>query len=110
MQDLQKLVSQGDSKAKELISRTSKILARSLVNIANLHDPEVIVLAGEVCELDESLAESVENMLRRLSLPLVGENIQVLTAHLEDPHGMTVRAGIESLHLNDEVIDHVLAF
>lgn len=110
LQDLQKLVSQGDSKAKELISRTSKILARSLVNIANLHDPEVIVLAGEVCELDESLADSVENMLRRLSLPLVGENIQVLTAHLEDPHGMTVRAGIESLHLNDEVIDHVLAF
>lgn len=106
--DLQRLAN--DGQVHDLVDRMVNILARSLVNIANLHDPEVIILAGEVVSLAPGLVQSVEGYLRRLALPLVGENIKVVEGQLQDPHAMTVRAGIESLHLNDEVIDRVLDF
>ncbi|MDO5049953.1 MAG: ROK family transcriptional regulator [Actinomycetaceae bacterium] len=109
-EDVQRLVREGDSRALDILDRVGEILGRTLVNLANLHDPEAIVIAGEISELDPSILRSIEQMLCARTLPLVGENIRVVAGQLTDPHSMTVRAGVESLHLNERVIDQVLDF
>lgn len=98
------LVRSEDQAATDVTRRAAGVLGRMLVNTCHMIDPEALVLSGEVARDLPTFADEVAAVIHERALPLVGRNVRILTAQLQDTHAATARAGIESLRAIDDVI------
>lgn len=104
------LIHAGDPPATTIARRAAEVLGRMLMNTCHIIDPAVLLLSGEVVRAIPSFVDEVAAVMSERALPLVGRNLQVLAAELDDTHVPTARAGIESLRAIDDVVTAATAF
>ena len=75
---------EGDSATLRVLEDAGAAVGRALGNVANLLNPEVIVVGGPLAELGELLLEPVRRGLLRHAVPVVGENTRVAMSSLGD--------------------------
>ncbi|EEH64460.1 ROK family protein [Gleimia coleocanis DSM 15436] len=95
--------------ALDIMERAMQILSQSLVNICHLLDPEVIILGGEIVEIDYPFAEKVELYLRQHALPLSGTQIIIREQQFHGEDVACGKAGITSLRQTEEIIQLALS-
>ena len=103
------LAHDGDAATTAISERAATILGRAIVNVCHLIDPETVVLSGEVAGSLPGFIDRVAATVREGALPLIGRNLRVLPARLDDKLLATARAGIESLRRRDDLITSVTA-
>lgn len=76
-EDIVQLAISGDSATLRIIDDAGQAVGRAMANVANLLNPEVIVVGGPLAELGEILLEPIRRGLIRHSVPLIGESTQL---------------------------------
>ncbi len=79
---------QGEPEALETVQETSKYLGVALANIANIFNPEVIVLGGGVADTGDDYLQSVDREMRLRALPASVEGLRVVRAQLGNDAGV----------------------
>lgn len=95
--------------ALDIMERALQILSQSLVNICHLLDPEVIILGGEIVEIDYPFAEKVELYLRQNALPLSGTQVIIREQKFSGENIACGKAAITSLRQTPEIIQRALS-
>jgi glucokinase len=78
----------GEPKAIETVQETSSYLGVALANIANIFNPEVIVLGGGVADAGDGFLQSIDKEMRRRALPASVQNLRVVRAQLGNDAGV----------------------
>ena len=88
--DLAKAVERGDKLVGKVLDRTAKYLALGIANVANLLNPELVVLGGGVIEaLGEAYVERVRELVRKQPLEAVTRELRIEASQLGDDAGIT---------------------
>lgn len=74
----------GDPTCRRVVEDAGHHVGRALGVLANLLDPEVIVLGGPMAHAGEVLTDAVQAALRRSSIPSTWGRVQVRLSQLED--------------------------
>ncbi len=83
-EDIVRLASNGDAATLRVIDDTGQAVGRALGTLANLINPEVIVVGGPLSALGEVLVAPVRRGLIRYAIPVVGESTTVAPTSLGD--------------------------
>lgn len=83
-QDIVRLALKGDAATLRVIDDTGQAVGRALGTLANLINPEVIVVGGPLSALGEVLVAPVRRGLIRYAIPVVGESTTVAPTSLGD--------------------------
>jgi len=75
---------QGDSATLRVLEDAGVALGRALANLANLINPEVLVIGGPLAGLGEILLQPVSRGLRRHAVPVIGDTTAVVMSSLGD--------------------------
>jgi glucokinase len=83
-----KLVAQaaaeGDAEAQEILDEAVTYLGLGIANLANIFNPELIVVGGGLSKMGERLLEPVRRTLERRALPATAQAAKVVPAQLGD--------------------------
>ena len=74
----------GDSATLRVIDDVGVAVGHALANVANLINPEVIVLGGPLAPLGELLLAPIRRGLQRHAIPVIGENTTLCMSLLGD--------------------------
>ena len=74
----------GDSATLRVIDDVGVAVGHALANVANLINPEVIVLGGPLAPLGEVLLAPIRRGLQRHAIPVIGENTTLCMSMLGD--------------------------
>ncbi|GAA1498547.1 ROK family transcriptional regulator [Paeniglutamicibacter kerguelensis] len=74
----------GDSATLRVIDDVGVAVGHALANVANLINPEVIVLGGPLAPLGEALLAPIRRGLQRHAIPVIGENTTLCMSMLGD--------------------------
>ena len=88
--DLRKAVRRGDKFVERVIEEAAQYIGVAVANLANILNPEVIVLGGGVMEAlaDEMLSIIVETA-KDYAMPGVMDDVEIVASHLGDNAGIT---------------------
>ncbi len=88
--DLAKAIAKGDKMVSEVIDRAGYYLALGIANLANVLNPELVVLGGGVVEaLGESFVNGVAEQVRMQPLHAVTADLRIVASSLGDDAGIT---------------------
>lgn len=73
-----------DTATLRVIDDAGVAIGRAVANVANLINPEVIVVGGPLAELDDLLLEPIRRGLMRHAVPVVGESTSLAMSSLGD--------------------------
>jgi glucokinase len=79
---------EGDLVAKRLIEKVSFYLGLSLANVANVTNPQKIVIGGGVSKAGETLLNPVKHQFRQFAFPRVAEGAELTIAKLGNDAGV----------------------
>lgn len=82
--DIVRLARDGDTGTLRVLDDAGLAIGRALGNVANLINPEVIVVGGPLAELGELITEPIRRALVRHSVPSVGESTVLVVSSLGD--------------------------
>lgn len=82
--DIVKNAIAGDSATLRVLDDAGAAIGRTLASIANLINPEVIVIGGPLTGLGDILLRSIERGLLRHAVPNVGESTRLVMSSLGD--------------------------
>jgi predicted NBD/HSP70 family sugar kinase len=88
----------GDRLTRNIFEQTGSHLGEKLADIANIFNPEMIVLRGPVIDGNRFLFETIERVIKNLSLQPIAKSLKVVFS--EDPSDIRVQ-GISSVILHD---------
>jgi predicted NBD/HSP70 family sugar kinase len=74
----------GDAATLRVVDDAGVAVGRAVANVANLINPEVIVVGGPLAELGEVLLEPIRRGLMRHAVPVVGESTSLAMSSLGD--------------------------
>jgi glucokinase len=74
----------GDAIAARVLQEVGEILGAGLVSIANIFDPERIVIGGGVANAGDRLFQPAEEVLRRRAMSTQAQHVQLVAAALGD--------------------------
>jgi len=74
----------GDAIAAEVLQEVGEMLGFALVSIANIFDPECIVIGGGVSRAGDRLFKPAEEVLRRRAMSIPARNVRLVAAELGD--------------------------
>jgi predicted NBD/HSP70 family sugar kinase len=80
--DIVRLARNGDSATLRVIEDSGTAIGRALATVANLVNPEVIVVGGPLAELGDLFLAPIERGLIRHAVPSVGENTALVMSSL----------------------------
>lgn len=92
-----------DPKAVSLADRAALVCARTLVNIAHLIDPEVIVIHDVGVARLHGFMDAVREYVSTHTLPLVARNVTITRSHVSDLSLPAAQVGIEILRRRDDL-------
>lgn len=75
---------EGDSMAAGIIHETSRWLARALLTVIRILNPDRIILGGGVARAGNVLLDPVHEFLRDLASPSIGYSTEIVLAELEN--------------------------
>lgn len=78
----------GDSEAQRIIAQAMEYLGIGMANLANIFNPDAIVIGGGLTKMGERLFAPVRQAVRRLAFPVVAETVQIVPAALGDDVGV----------------------
>jgi glucokinase len=73
---------EGDQPATEILKETARWLARGIVTVIRILNPEVIVLGGGVAQSGELLLKTLRGSLDEFSSPTITYSTEIVTAAL----------------------------
>ncbi|MBN1541666.1 ROK family protein [candidate division KSB1 bacterium] len=79
---------QGEPEAQKAIQETCRYLGYALANLANIFNPDAIIIGGGVADADDSLMEMIAQEMKKRALPPAVRNLQVKRAELGNRAGM----------------------
>lgn len=88
MEEINARVVAGDRKAQRVIRDAGIILGIAIANIANVLNPEVVVLAGGVSNLGDYLFNPIREEVKKRALPKAVEGLKIAKAELGDNAGV----------------------
>jgi len=74
----------GDSLSLDIIAEAATYLGIGLVNIVNIFNPEMIILAGGVAELGDLLLDPARRLVKERAFPVSTQAVRIVTAELGD--------------------------
>jgi glucokinase len=74
----------GDSLSLEIITKAAIYLGVGLVNIVNIFNPEMIILAGGVAELGDLLLDPARRVVKERAFPVSTQVVRIVAAKLGD--------------------------
>ncbi len=80
--DIVRLARRGDSATLRVLDDAGAAIGRALATVANLINPEVIVVGGPLAELGATFLAPIERGLLRHAVPSVGENTRLVVSSL----------------------------
>ena len=89
---------QGDLEAQRIIDRAMEYLGIGMANLANIFNPDMIVLGGGVTKMGEMLFEPVRRAVSRFAFPIVAKTVQIVPARLGRDVGVIGAATVAVLH------------
>lgn len=81
-EDIIRLAREKDSATLRVIDDAGQAVGRAIANVANLLNPEVIVVGGSLAELGEVLLEPIRRGLIRHAVPVVGETTHLVMSSM----------------------------
>ena len=78
----------GDSLALEVISRAATYLGVGLLSLANIFNPEMIIVGGGLSKLGDLLLNPARQVVRERVFPLSAQVVRIVPAQLGDDAGM----------------------
>jgi glucokinase len=88
--DLRKAVRRGDKFVAKVVEETAEYLGIAIANLANILNPEIIVLGGGVIEaLGEEMMDTVRKTAKDHAMPGAMKGVQIVESHLGDNAGIT---------------------
>lgn len=97
--DVLRLLQDGDVVAQQLLRRAGRILGRAVADAVNLLNPRVIAVCGQLAGTDEQLLAGIREVVYQRSLPLATRNLQIVRSRLDPRAGLV---GLSAL-LADEI-------
>ena len=83
--DISRALKQGDRDVEKIVKRAAVALGIAAVNIIHILNPEMIVLGGGVVEaFGDHIVPPVRKTVKKKSLPLTGNLVQIVPAELGD--------------------------
>lgn len=103
-----KYLDQNLAEAVTIMETISTVLSHTLLNICHLLDPEIIIIGGELSQLNYPLTKRITQFLRRHALPLSGTQVEVVTQKLQGQKDYCGIAGINSLRREPAILQLAL--
>ncbi|AQU02529.1 Glucokinase [bioreactor metagenome] len=88
-EDIGRAASEGDRLCQGVIRRAGEYLGIGLAGIANIFNPELIILGGGVSKLGEIFIEPARKMLFKRAFRLAGDDVRLVASFLGDNAGVT---------------------
>jgi len=86
--DVVTLIRSGDLTAVRLARRAGRALGEGIAHAVNLFNPRVIVVGGQLADVEEQLFAGIREMVYRRSLPLATRNLQIVRSRLDRRAGL----------------------
>lgn len=83
----------GDPNCVAVISEIGTVVGRFLAGIANLLNPELIVIGGDLAQTGDQFVSPIAAAVNQHSLPMSGSNLKVVQAQLLPGAGTGARGG-----------------
>ena len=104
------LVRAGEPQATRLLRQSGRVLGEALAAAANLVNPGVIVIGGDVAHAHEQLFAGVREIVYQRSLPLATRHLRIVRSELDDRAGIVGAAVMVIEHVfSPEAVDSVIA-
>jgi predicted NBD/HSP70 family sugar kinase len=108
--DVVRLVRSGSQDAVRLVREAGRVLGGVLATSVNLFNPAVVVIGGDIAQVDEHLLAGVREVVYQRSLPLATRSLRIVRSRLDDRAGVIGAAVMVSEHvLSPEAVDEALA-
>jgi predicted NBD/HSP70 family sugar kinase len=108
--DVVRLVRSGSQDAVRLVREAGRVLGGVLATSVNLFNPSVVVIGGDIAQVDEHLLAGVREVVYQRSLPLATRSLRIVRSRLEDRAGVIGAAVMVGEHvLSPEAVDEALA-
>lgn len=78
----------GDKEALQVVNNAGKLLGRGLAIVANLFDPEIIIIGGGVSHAGEIIFKPIKDEFNRKGLNNIVESVEIVPAILGNQAGM----------------------
>ncbi|MBT1002325.1 ROK family transcriptional regulator [Paenarthrobacter sp. DKR-5] len=82
VEDIVRQARQGDAATLRVIDDAGLAIGRALGNVANLINPEVIVVGGPLADIGDAFLDPIRRGLQRHAVPMVGETTLVAMSSL----------------------------
>ncbi len=92
--------SQGDAEAQHILSEAMNYLGIGMANLANLFNPQLIVIGGGLTNIGETLFEPVRRAIHRHAFTSAAQAVRVARAELGDDAGVMGAAAVALAHLD----------
>jgi glucokinase len=79
---------EGDRLAMDVISRAAGYLGVGMVNLANIFNPEMIVVGGGLSKMGELLLAPAREVVKQRAFPLCAGAVRIVAAELGDDSGL----------------------
>ncbi len=89
---------QGDLEAQRIIDRAMEYLGMGMANLANILNPDMIVLGGGVTKMGEMLFAPVRRAVARYAFPVIAKTVRIVPAKLGKDVGVVGAATVAILH------------
>jgi predicted NBD/HSP70 family sugar kinase len=80
--DIVRLVLEGDERAIRVVEEAGFAVGRSIASIANLVNPQTIIVGGPLADLGEMLLRPIRNGLERYAVPMIVETTELVMSSL----------------------------
>jgi len=98
----------GDAKARAVIERVGRVLGRTLAFAANLLNPELIVLSGDIADASELLVPLIEDEVQKYGWQKIVEGLRISVSSLGSDirlKGAATLAFLEFIRDHDRLAD-----
>jgi predicted NBD/HSP70 family sugar kinase len=99
--DVVALVQKGDMTAIELVRESGRLIGASLAGAVNLLNPRVIVVGGDLAQVEQHLMPGIRELVYQRSISLATRHLRIVRSQLND-HAEVVGASMMA-------IDHILS-
>ncbi len=85
---------EGDNESLQIINHAGKLLGKGLAIIANLFDPQIIIIGGGVSQAGDIILDPIKEGFKEHGLKDIVASVEIVLAHLGNQAGMIGAASL----------------
>lgn len=93
LEELSRLSSKGDKKAREIWEDTARHLGNALSGVVNFFNPDTVIIGGGVANAGKIIFDTVKKIIRERAMPIQAKAVRIVKAKLGNDAGM-IGAGL----------------